>query len=61
MKRFVSLSAAIMLGTVLSKEHSHVAKIVTKVEKPKHKEAIIPHNKKVDSLDEYRVKIVEEN
>ena len=61
MKSFVSLSTAIMLGTVLSKEHSHFAKMVTKFEKPKHKEVIIPHNKKVDSLDEYRVKIVEEN
>ncbi len=61
MKRFVSLSTAIMLGTVLSKEHSHVAKMVAKADKSKHKEAVIPHNKKVDSLDEYRVKNFDDN
>ena len=61
MKRFVSLSTAIMLGTVLSKEHNHVAKMIAKVEKPKHKEALIPHKKKVDSLDEYRVDIGKQN
>ena len=62
MKRFVSLSAAIMLGTVLSKEHTHVAKMIAKPEKPKHKEAAAVHQKKkeTDSLDEYRVKIDKE-
>ena len=57
MKRFVSLSAAIMLGTVLSKDHSHVAKKIAKVEKPKNKESILPNKKKADSLDENRVKV----
>ena len=61
MKRFVSLTTAIMLGTVLSKEHTHVAKMIAKAEKPKHKEALIPHKKKVDSLDEYRVDIGKQN
>ena len=42
MKRFVSLSTAIMLGTVLAKDHGHVAKMVTKVEKQKNKEGLVP-------------------
>ena len=62
MKKFVSLSTAIMLGTVLSKEHNHVAKMIAKPEKPKHKEAaLVNHKKKADSLEEYRVKIGKEN
>jgi hypothetical protein len=59
MKRFVSLSTAIMLGTVLSKEHSHVAK--AKVEKQKNKETLVPRRKDEDSLEEYRVKITDLN
>jgi hypothetical protein len=51
-----------MLGTVLSKEHNHVAKMIAKPEKPKHKEAaLVNHKKKADSLEEYRVKIGNEN
>ena len=42
MKRFVSLSTAIMLGTVLAKDHGHAAKMVTKVEKQKNKEGLVP-------------------
>ena len=61
MKRFVSLTTAIMLGTVLSKEHTHVAKMIAKAEKSKHKETLILHKKKVDSLDEYRVEISKQN
>jgi len=63
MKRFVSLSTAIMLGAVLSKEHNHVAKMIAKPEKLKHHKeaALVPHKKKADSLEEYRVKIGKEN
>lgn len=52
-----------MLGTVLSKEHTHVAKMIAKPEKLKHKEAaLVSHKKKeADSLDEYRVKIEKES
>lgn len=57
MKRFISLSTAIMLGTVLSKDHSHVAKMVAKVEKQKNREKFVPKRKDEDSLEEYRVKI----
>jgi hypothetical protein len=61
MKRFVSLSTAIMLGTVLSKDHGHVAKMVAKVEKQKNKETLVPRRKDEDSLEEYRVKIADLN
>ena len=57
MKRFVSLSTAIMLGTVLAKDHGHAAKMVAKVEKQKSKEAIVPKRWDENSLEEYRVKI----
>jgi len=57
MKRFISLSTAIMLGTVLSKDHGHVAKMVAKVEKQKNREKFVPKRKDEDSLEEYRVKI----
>jgi len=57
MKRFISLSTAIMLGTVLSKDHGHVAKMVAKVDKQKNREKFVPKRKDEDSLEEYRVKI----
>lgn len=58
MKKFVSLSAALMLGTVLAKEHSHVAKAIAKADKHKKGEvALLPKKEEVDSLEEYRVKI----
>ena len=59
MKRFVSLSTAIMLGSVISKEHTHAEKMIGKPNKLKYKEAaLVPQKKKeIDSLDEYRVKI----
>ena len=60
MKKFVSLSAALMLGTVLAKEkHSHVAKAVEKAE-PKHKKEEVVHAHKkqsVDTIEEYIKKI----
>ncbi len=46
-----------MLGTVLSKDHGHVAKMVAKVEKQKNREKFVPKRKDEDSLEEYRVKI----
>lgn len=46
-----------MLGTVLSKDHSHVAKMVARVEKQKNREKFVPKRKDEDSLEEYRVKI----
>ena len=50
MKKFVSLSAALMLGTVLTKEkHSHVAKAIEKVE-PNHKKEEARHINKKQSI-----------
>lgn len=46
-----------MLGTVLSKDHGHVAKMVAKIEKQKNKETLVPKRKDEESLEEYRVKI----
>ena len=58
MKRFVSLSTALVLGTVLSREHNtHSEKmIVTKTDKPKKREEAIAH-KQVDSIEEYDVEV----
>ena len=57
MKRFVSLSAALLLGTVLSKEHGHIAKAITKANKHKKEEAIVPKKESVESNQEYEVQI----
>ncbi len=50
MKKFVSLSAALMLGTVLAKEkHSHVAEAIEKAD-PKHKKDEAKHINKKQSI-----------
>ena len=59
MKRYLSLSTAIMLGTVLSKEHGQMAKSLMKTKQNKKEEkAVLPKiQSSFDSLEEYRVKI----
>ena len=56
MKRFISLGAAIMMGTVLSKEQNHKhgeKKAVAKAEKINIEEAI--HVAKKDSIEEHDI------
>jgi hypothetical protein len=60
MKKFVSLSAALMLGTVLAKEkHSHVAKAIAKEETKHKKEKLVhaPMKRSVDTIEEYIAKV----
>ncbi len=53
MKRFISLGAAIMMGTVLSKEHKHGdKKAVAKAEKNHDKGFLITKKESVESIEE---------
>ena len=59
MKRYLSLSTAIMLGTVLSKEHGLMPKSLMKTKQHKKQEKVVlpKIQSSFDSLEEYRVKI----
>ncbi len=55
MKRFISLSAAIMMGTVLSKEHAHknaYKKAIAKAENSKNLEFLVQKKDSVESFEE---------
>ena len=61
MKRFISLGAAIMMGTVLSKEHKHGdKKTIAKAEKNHEKGFHVAKKDSVESIEEPDI-IVEKN
>ena len=55
MKRFISLGAAIMMGTVLSKHHEHADKSVEKAKKHKDKGFLDVKKDSIQSIEDAEV------